>query len=25
MVGAFEDVIGYQIDVDGYIEKYWKK
>lgn len=25
MVGAFEEVIGYPIGVDGYIEKYWKK
>lgn len=25
MKGAFEDVIEHTIDVDGYIEKYWKK
>lgn len=25
MVGAFQEVIGYPIGVDGYIEKYWKK
>lgn len=25
MKEAFKDVIGYSIDVDGYISKFWKK
>ena len=25
MIDAFKEVIGYPIDVDGYIAKFWKK